>query len=145
MVKEVITELLCGIGFNGVQADIDQQDKSSGNNAGDESDDPLALTRSLWSLLINNAYRWAHEGWGAYVNANSALYLNPVLSKEEAQESMRELVEWGQALKAAAAKDGEREAKEVGVIQGEYNSWGHFFKTFADDNSAVSALANRRH
>lgn len=117
----------------------------SGDNKGDlgrdghKPEDSLALTRSFWSVLITHALRWAHEGWGGYVNANSALYLNPVLGKEESQESMRELVEWGQRLKASAGELG----SGVVVLQGEYGSWGHFFSTFADANSAVSPILHR--
>jgi hypothetical protein len=104
---------------------------------GHDSEDPLPLTRSFWSLLITHALGWAREGWGAYVNANSALYINPVLGKEESQESMRELVEWGQRLKTSAGKLGGQGKEGVVVIQGEYDSWGHFFSIFADGNSAV--------
>lgn len=111
-------------------------DKGDLGRDGHKLEKSLALTRSFWSVLITHALRWAHEGWGGYVNANSALYLNPVLGKEESQESMRELVEWGQKLKASAGELG----SGVVVLQGEYDSWGHFFSTFADANSAVSPI-----
>ena len=108
------------------------------NGEGDKLDDPLALTRSLWALLVKHALQWAQEGWGAYVNANSALYLNPVLGKDDASASMRDLVEWGNSLKAAAAEGTGK--GEVLVIQDESDSWGQCFQKFADANAAVSTL-----
>jgi FAD/FMN-containing dehydrogenase len=123
-----------------VQFPAGMVDKNHANGDGDESNDPLALTRSFWSLLVTHALRWVHEGWGAYVNANSALYLTPALGKEAAGESMQELVEWGMKLKAGA---GEEEGKGVLVIQGEYDSWGHCYNTFADANSAVSPFVQK--
>ncbi|KAF8517612.1 hypothetical protein JB92DRAFT_2905024 [Gautieria morchelliformis] len=145
--QAVLVEFPAGMSMEGIKTiseEAGKADKNHVNGDGDESNDPLALTRSFWSLLVTHALRWVEEGWGAYVNANSALYLTPALGKEAAQESMRELVEWGKRLKAGA---GEEEGKGVVVIQGEYDSWGHCYNTFADANSAdlgePLALASR--
>lgn len=132
----MLREFLCIAGFKGIW------EGTEGNNVdvnGDEDEpgDPLALTRSMWSLLLNNTLRWANEGWGAYINGNSALYMTAVLDKAEARESMGELIEWGNNLKAAAGKE------DVLVIQDESDSFGHCFQKFADGNSAVSIFSRQ--
>ncbi|KAF8518525.1 FAD-binding domain-containing protein [Hysterangium stoloniferum] len=98
-----------------------------------DSADPFALTQSLWAVLLHHAKPWAEQGWGGYVTANSALYINPVLDKDEAEKSTESLVSWAKEL-AKLAPSGEK--AKVLTIQGEYDSWGHFFNTFADGNSA---------
>lgn len=102
----------------------------------------LSLTRSLWSVLLNNSLQWAQEGWGGYVTANSALYINPVLNNDDAKESMKSLVEWASQLRDSLPTQIQN---NVSVIQGEFGTWYHFFSMFADNNSAVSTMNSSSH
>ncbi|GJJ14555.1 hypothetical protein Clacol_008820 [Clathrus columnatus] len=99
----------------------------------DAEGEDLSLTQSMWSLLLNNSLRWAQEGWGGYVNGNSALYINPVLNQEDAKESMKPLVNWAARLRDSVPKEAQG---DVLIIQGEFGTWGNFFNLFANDNSA---------
>ena len=56
------------------------------------------LTKNLWSILIDNSLTWAHDGWGALINAGSAIYVNPVLSPAGANTSMKPLIDFGNSL-----------------------------------------------
>lgn len=93
----------------------------------------LSLTRSLWSVLLNNSLKWAQDGWGGYVTGNSALYINPVLSNDEAKESMKPLVDWASQLRSSLTTQMQN---NVTIVEGEFGTWYHFFSMFADDNSA---------
>ncbi|KAI0263997.1 hypothetical protein BC834DRAFT_885007 [Gloeopeniophorella convolvens] len=89
----------------------------------------LVRTASLWAILVENAERWAGEGWGAFVTGESVLYLTPVLDAASAAASMRPLIDFGKQLQAAGVP-----GAAVNVL--EFPSWGTFFNTFADTNSA---------
>lgn len=91
-------------------------------------------TRKLWSILVDNSIKWADEGWGGFVNGQSAIYINPKLSKEEAAQSMAPLTDFGNKLLAREKKTGLNET-QVQVL--EFPSWGTFFDTFAKTDSAV--------
>lgn len=92
------------------------------------------LTRSLFSLILENSLGWAKEGWGGYITANSAIYLTPMLGKRAAVKSMQPLADWAQRLKSAVH---EEQKEGIVLIQGEYGSWMRFFRVFADGNAAV--------
>ncbi|KIJ42536.1 hypothetical protein M422DRAFT_170983 [Sphaerobolus stellatus SS14] len=98
-----------------------------------DASDELALTRSLFKLILDNSVQWAEHGWGAYINANSALYLTPALNSTSAPESMKPLLDWGKKLQKAVD---ESHRKDIIVASGDYPSWSSFFSIFADDNSA---------
>ncbi|KAF8586167.1 FAD-binding domain-containing protein [Ramaria rubella] len=85
-------------------------------------------THAFWSLLLTHATTWAQDGWGAYITANSALYVNPVLGKEEAGASIKPLVEWAQEMKKGA--------QGVVVVEQTYGSWAECYNVFVNDNSA---------
>lgn len=88
-----------------------------------------SLTKSLWSLLVDNGLTWANEGWGGLSNAQVAAYVNPKLSKADAEKSMAPLISFGKQL-----------GNEASVVVREFPSWGSFFETFAQTYVAVSAF-----
>lgn len=94
----------------------------------------IKRTRNLWSILVDNAIKWADEGWGGFVNGQSAIYINPKLSKEEAAKSMAPLTNFGKKLVESERKAGRNET-QVQVL--EFPSWGTFFDAFASTDSAV--------
>lgn len=94
----------------------------------------IKRTRNLWSILVDNAIKWADEGWGGFVNGQSAIYINPKLSKEEAAKSMAPLTTFGKKLVESERKAGRNET-QVQVL--EFPSWGTFFDAFASTDSAV--------
>jgi len=105
-------------------------------DGGIDRNDPLAVTRSLFSVLFDNSVRWATEGWGGYVTGNSALFITPALDKDAAMESMEPLVNWTKLLKESVVED---QKKQILLVQGEYGTWSHFFGIFADQNAAVGS------
>ncbi|KAL0961194.1 hypothetical protein HGRIS_006163 [Hohenbuehelia grisea] len=86
--------------------------------------------RQLFTVMVDNGLAWAAAGWGGLANAQAAIYVNPVLNKEEAAESMKPLIELGERLK--------REGGEpVQVVVREFGSWGGFFHAFAGEYVAA--------
>ncbi|KAI5122815.1 hypothetical protein M0805_000157 [Coniferiporia weirii] len=98
------------------------------------------LTKSLWSVVVENSLRWAEEGWGAFVTSDSALFVTPALNNSAANVSMLPLLELGNSFKTAGVEG-------VEVVFSEFPSWGEFFNTFAGTGSAEIganlALASR--
>ncbi|PFH45424.1 hypothetical protein AMATHDRAFT_71699 [Amanita thiersii Skay4041] len=99
------------------------------------------LTRELWTILVDNGIKWADEGWGGYGVANVAILLNPKMGKEEAQESMRPLIEFGERLKADTSQQGSK------LVVTEFPTWKAFFDVFTGDFTSITgvnlALASR--
>lgn len=87
------------------------------------------LTESLWSILVDNAVKWADEGWGGFVAGQSVIYLTPKLNKEQAAESMKPVIDFGGKLK----QDGVAGAQ---LLILEFPTWYTFFNTFANTDSA---------
>jgi len=50
-----------------------------------------------YQLGVNNTYRWGLEGWGGHYESSSIVYVNPLLSLEEAQASMQVAVDFALA------------------------------------------------
>ncbi|KLO05539.1 FAD-binding domain-containing protein [Schizopora paradoxa] len=98
------------------------------------------LTKGLWKVIIDNSLRWTQEGWGSFVTADSALFLNPVLNSSEANISMLPLLDFGENLNKSGVAG-------VEVLFQEFPSWGTFFSTFSGTDSAAIgeslALASR--
>lgn len=92
------------------------------------------LTESLWSILVDNAVKWADEGWGGFVAGQSVIYLTPVLNKEQASESMEPVIDFGGKLE----QDGVAGAQ---LLVLEFPSWYTFFNTFASTDSAVRVIS----
>ncbi|KAI0313598.1 FAD-binding domain-containing protein, partial [Amylostereum chailletii] len=103
-------------------------------------DPDVKLTRTLWKTLVEHGRRWADEGWGGFVTAESAIYVSPTLSQEDAVASMRPLLQFGEGLKASGVRG-------ATVLKLQFPSWGTFFNTFADEKAATVgtslALASR--
>ncbi|TRM68276.1 hypothetical protein BD626DRAFT_481274 [Schizophyllum amplum] len=91
------------------------------------------LSRQLWSVMVANGVQWAEQGWGANAMSNVAVYVNPVLTKEEAAESMAPFIEFGEKLTAAGVEG-------VKVVLAEVPSWGTFFAAFS--TAHVAAVGN---
>ncbi|KAJ7651149.1 FAD-binding domain-containing protein [Roridomyces roridus] len=47
-----------------------------------------AQQREFFEILVNDSVRWAGLGWGGHANRRGLVYMNPLLSPTEAQESM---------------------------------------------------------
>ncbi|TFK34792.1 hypothetical protein BDQ12DRAFT_612887 [Crucibulum laeve] len=98
------------------------------------------LTKQMWSILADNGLKWADEGWGGFSQANIAILLNPVISKEDATTSMAPLIDFGKQLQAANVTG-------AALVVTTFPSWGAFFQVFTGDHVAVVgsslALASR--
>ncbi|KAJ8482846.1 hypothetical protein ONZ45_g14800 [Pleurotus djamor] len=53
------------------------------------------ITRDMFTVMVNNTVRWAEEGWGGIANGFTAIYINPLLSPEQAAVSMKPLIDFG--------------------------------------------------
>jgi hypothetical protein len=96
--------------------------------------DPNAtLTNQLWTILVDNGIQWANETWGGLANAQTAVYVTPKLSKDEAAQSMAPLIQFGQGL---------LDAKVAGaqLVVTTFPSFNSFFKFFAGSQVAVGRL-----
>ncbi|KAK1224185.1 hypothetical protein PQX77_012925 [Marasmius sp. AFHP31] len=57
----------------------------------------LENSREFLSLLINETYKWGQEGWGGHMNAYSVINVNPLLTLDEAQNSVRSVTDYALA------------------------------------------------
>src|SRR5882724_6801982 len=88
-----------------------------------------------------HALQWMQDGWGMYINADSAVYVNLVLGHEAAGRSIWPLIalgECGWGGEGKATRGGGAGKEGVVVVQGEYDSWEHFYERFVDGDLAVS-------
>ncbi len=90
----------------------------------------VTLTKGLWNVVIENSLRWTQEGWGSFVTADSALFINPILNSSAANSSMQPLLAFGEGLNNSGVAG-------VEVLFQEFPSWNTFFSTFAGTDSAV--------
>lgn len=75
-------------------------------------------------ILVNNAVKWAHEGWGGHINGNSLINVTPLLSLSEAKESLAEVVAYAKSQGGTA------------VIE-EFPSWYAFYEKYVVPNSVT--------
>jgi hypothetical protein len=85
-------------------------------------------TKRMWSILADNALKWADEGWGGFSTSQVVILINPKLSSQEARESLAPLIDFGRSLPA----------DEVELDITEFPTWGAFFDVFTKDHVAVS-------
>ncbi|KAL0576432.1 hypothetical protein V5O48_005537 [Marasmius crinis-equi] len=57
----------------------------------------LENAREFLSLIINETYKWGQEGWGGHMNAYSLINVNPLLTLQEAQESVQTVTDYALA------------------------------------------------
>lgn len=91
------------------------------------------LTNQLWTILVDNGIQWANETWGGLANAQTAVYVTPKLSKDEAAQSMAPLIEFGQGLLDTGAAGAQ-------LVVTTFPSYYSFFQAFASSEVAVSRL-----
>ncbi|RPD55527.1 FAD-binding domain-containing protein [Lentinus tigrinus ALCF2SS1-7] len=77
-----------------------------------------------YSLLIDNSYQWANDGWGGHIVGASLIHVTPLLSTEEAQASMQPAVDF------VTARSGS-------VTIEEHASWLSFFKKYVTSAQAA--------
>ncbi|XP_006462933.1 hypothetical protein AGABI2DRAFT_207587 [Agaricus bisporus var. bisporus H97] len=96
------------------------------------------LAREMWSIMSDNALKWAEEGWGGFSRSNVMILLNPKLSQTEAQASLAPLLDFGKQLQAT-------NPDTTTLIFTEFSSWNEFFQTFTSQFvvGANLALASR--
>ena len=87
-----------------------------------------SATKRMWSILADNALKWADEGWGGFSTSQVVILINPKLSSQEARESLAPLIDFGKSLPA--------DEVELDII--EFPTWGAFFNVFSKDHVAVS-------
>ncbi|KAF9262540.1 FAD-binding domain-containing protein [Marasmius fiardii PR-910] len=80
--------------------------------------------RDFLTLIINETYRWGEEGWGGHMNAYSLINVNPLLTLEEAQESVKPITNF--AL----------EHNGTSVVE-DLPSWQAFFEKYVLSAQAV--------
>ncbi|KAL7283963.1 hypothetical protein ACG7TL_001235 [Trametes sanguinea] len=79
-----------------------------------QSTDDLA---QWYTLMVNNSYRWANEGWGGHIFGPSLIHVNPLLSNVEAEKSM------GSAIDFVRARGGS-------AVVEQFPSWLTFFNKY---------------
>ncbi|TFK78272.1 hypothetical protein K466DRAFT_570941, partial [Polyporus arcularius HHB13444] len=47
-----------------------------------------------YSLMVDNSYKWANEGWGGHIVGPTLIHVTPLLSTEEARASMQPAVDF---------------------------------------------------
>ncbi|TFY82586.1 hypothetical protein EWM64_g1420 [Hericium alpestre] len=98
------------------------------------------LTRSFFSLLLDNTIQWSKDGWSGAVNDKSIIYVNPIQTQAQSNASIAPLINFGEKLIADRVPGAQ-------LLVLEFPSWGKFFNTFAYSNAARSgtplALASR--
>ena len=87
-----------------------------------------SATKCMWSILADNALKWADEGWGGFSTSQVVILINPKLNSQEATESLAPLIDFGKSLPA--------DEVELDII--EFPTWGAFFNVFSKDHVAVS-------
>lgn len=92
-----------------------------------------AHTKALFSVLANNAVKWAEDGWGGYAVANAVILINPVLTPEEARKSARELIEFGERLNAEDGQGLAEDTVPTKLIVTEFPSYTAWFTAFSKD------------
>ncbi|KAA1474685.1 FAD-binding domain-containing protein [Dentipellis sp. KUC8613] len=92
------------------------------------------LTQSIFSLLVDNAVKWADEGWGGLANDQSVIYVNPKpQTQTQSNSSMAPLIQFGERLLADGVP-----GTQLLVLQ--FPTFGSFFNTFAVSQAASSGL-----
>lgn len=77
-------------------------------------------------IVVNNSLRWAHEGWGGHIRGNSFINVSPLISVQQANQSL------AQAAAYARAQNGSVTIKQ-------YPSWLAFYDAFVTANSVQVA------
>ena len=88
------------------------------------------LTKQLWTILVDNGVQWANDTWGGLANSNTAVYISPTLSKDDAAKSLAPLIQFGQQLvddKVAGAN----------LVVTTFPSYGTFFNFLIGSEVAV--------
>ena len=93
-------------------------------------------TRQLWDIVVENAEKWTNDSWGGLVNANTAIYVTPKLSKSEAAQSMDPLIQFGRELIATNITG-------VELIVTTFPSYGSFFEHLSGSKVGVSFISQK--
>ena len=93
-------------------------------------------TRQLWDIVVENAEKWTNDSWGGLVNANTAIYVTPKLSKSEAAQSMDPLIQFGRELIATNITGAE-------LIVTTFPSYGSFFEYLSGSKVGVSFISQK--
>lgn len=91
-------------------------------------------TKELWSVMIDNGLKWAEEGWGGYSTFGAFIYITPLLTPCEADESMKPIAQLGERLKAQGATN-------VSLVQAQFDSWLQWYSVFSKANKAMSGVS----
>ncbi|KAL8286309.1 hypothetical protein RQP46_004797 [Phenoliferia psychrophenolica] len=57
----------------------------------------INTTLEFYDIVINNTAQWKSEGWGGHVSGPGLIYVNPLISLQEAQDSMDQVGTWAAA------------------------------------------------
>ncbi|GMG05996.1 unnamed protein product [Aspergillus oryzae] len=80
-------------------------------------------------ILVNNAVKWAHEGWGGHISGNSLINVTPLLSLSEAKDSLSEAIAYAKSQGGTA------------VIE-EFPSWYEFYQKYVVPNAVTVGNAH---
>ncbi|TPX15357.1 uncharacterized protein E0L32_004634 [Thyridium curvatum] len=75
-------------------------------------------------IIVNNTQKWAQEGWGGHVSGSSLINITPLLSLDEAKESLASLAAYAESQGGAATFT-------------EYDSWYPFYQKYVRANEVA--------
>ncbi|KAI0068041.1 FAD-binding domain-containing protein [Artomyces pyxidatus] len=51
-------------------------------------------TASWFQILVDNAFKWGQEGWGGHMKSSGLINVNPLLTLDEAKESVKDIMNY---------------------------------------------------
>ncbi|RHZ64376.1 hypothetical protein CDV55_106315 [Aspergillus turcosus] len=75
-------------------------------------------------IVVNNTLKWAREGWGGHITGNTLVNVSPLLTIEQANASLAQVIAYAEANNGSA------------TIQ-EYSSWYPFYKKYVTTSSVA--------
>ncbi|CAE6439638.1 unnamed protein product [Rhizoctonia solani] len=100
--------------------------------------------KAFMTILVDNAVRWAEEGWGGYVYTPAGIIANPLLNVSQAEESLKPMTDF---FKTATDGFGNGAGSGASGQWAEYSSFLPLFTAIVDGsgipNPKNRAIASR--
>ncbi|KAI9046030.1 putative isoamyl alcohol oxidase [Aspergillus affinis] len=73
-------------------------------------------------IVVNNTLKWAKEGWGGHITGNTLVNVSPLLSIDQAKESLAEVISYAKAQGGSATIE-------------EFSTWYDFYDKYVTSSS----------